>query len=90
MQRSAIIFYSQVTKEEEKAKLLCSADLSVFPTRTEGFGIVILEALAAGLPVLASNIGTIVPFINQGTTLYLLDPNNCSEWATHVHLYTTT
>ena len=83
-----VIFYGQVT-EEEKAMLLCSADLFVFPTRSEGFGIVILEALAAGLPVLASNINTIESFmnqINQNTATYLLDPKNHCEWATHIRL----
>ena len=81
----SVIFYGQIT-EEEKAMILCSADLFVFPTLTEGFGIVILEALAAGLPVLASNIGTIASFINQGSTVYLVDPNNHSEWSTHIQL----
>jgi glycosyltransferase involved in cell wall biosynthesis len=85
LQRS-VIFYGPVTEEEEKAKLLCSADLFVFPTRIEVFGIVILEALAAGLPVLASNIGGIASFTNQFTAVYLLDPNNYSEWATHIQL----
>jgi glycosyltransferase involved in cell wall biosynthesis len=80
-----VIFYGQVT-EEEKAMFLCSADLFVFPTRSEGFGIVMLEALAAGLPVLASNIGTIASFINQWPTVYLLDPNNHSQWSTYIEL----
>jgi glycosyltransferase involved in cell wall biosynthesis len=83
-----VVFYGQVT-EEEKAMLLCSADLFVFPTSSEGFGIVILEALAAGLPVLASNIDTIESFmnqINQSTAAYLLDPKNHCEWATHIRL----
>jgi glycosyltransferase involved in cell wall biosynthesis len=80
-----VTFYGQVT-EEEKAMLLCSADLFVFPTHSEGFGIVILEALVAGLPVLASNIGTIASFVDQVPTVYLLDPNNSSEWSAYIEL----
>jgi glycosyltransferase involved in cell wall biosynthesis len=86
-----VIFYGQVT-EEEKAMFLCSADLFVFPTSTDAFGIVMLEALAAGLPVLASNtalastIGAIDSFINQGPTVYLLDPNNHSQWSKYIEL----
>jgi glycosyltransferase involved in cell wall biosynthesis len=86
-----VVFCGQVT-EEQKAMFLCSADLFVFPTRYDAFGIVMLEALAAGLPVLASNtalvstIGTIESFINQGPTVYLLDPNNHSQWSKYIEL----
>lgn len=40
---------------ESKVQLLQSADLFVLPTDWENFGIVILEALAAGVPVITSN-----------------------------------
>jgi len=33
-----------------------SADICIFPSRHEGFGIVILEAMASGIPVIASDI----------------------------------
>lgn len=38
---------------EELARIYASADLFVFPSRTDTFGNVILEALASGLPVAA-------------------------------------
>jgi glycosyltransferase involved in cell wall biosynthesis len=42
--------------EEEKIRLLNTADLFVFGSHQEGFGIGILEAMAAGLPIVARNL----------------------------------
>jgi len=46
--------------------IMAACDLLVHPARTEGFGLVLGEALAVGLPVVASNIGGI-PEILAGT-----------------------
>jgi glycosyltransferase involved in cell wall biosynthesis len=39
--------------DDELAEIYASADIFVFPSRTDTFGIVLLEALASGLPVAA-------------------------------------
>jgi len=43
-----------------------SADICVFPSRHEGFGIVILEAMASGIPLIASDIPTFREIISDG------------------------
>lgn len=42
--------------EKDKAALMAGAEIFVFPSFYEGFGIPILEAMSAGTPVIASNI----------------------------------
>lgn len=43
-----------------------SADLCVFPSRIEGFGIVILEAMSSGVPIIASDIAAFREIITSG------------------------
>ena len=43
-----------------------SADICVFPSRHEGFGIVILEAMSSGIPIIASNIGSFREIVSNG------------------------
>jgi glycosyltransferase involved in cell wall biosynthesis len=54
--------------------LLERAALCVVPSREEPFGIIVLEAQALGVPVLASAVGNIPFLIDHGVTGYLTAP----------------
>ena len=56
----------------KKCYSLC--DVYVCPSRLEGFGLTILEAMAAGKPVIASNVGAIPEIIKDSN--FLIPPNN--------------
>ncbi|WP_073338180.1 glycosyltransferase family 4 protein [Clostridium grantii] len=67
--------------EITKLKLFKVADVSVFPSFYEPFGIVALEAMAAGCPVITSDIGgfrEIIKHDNNGLTFYSKDSNSLS------------
>jgi glycosyltransferase involved in cell wall biosynthesis len=53
-----------------------SADAFVFPSRTETLGLVLLEAMAAGCPVVAARSGGIPDIVENGVNGYLFDPTD--------------
>jgi glycosyltransferase involved in cell wall biosynthesis len=61
---------------ETLASAFASADAFVFPSRTETLGLVLLEAMAAGCPVIAANAGGIPDIVTDGVNGYLFDPTD--------------
>jgi glycosyltransferase involved in cell wall biosynthesis len=58
----------------ELASAYASADAFIFPSRTETLGLVLLEAMAAGTPVVAARSGGIPDIVTDGVNGYLFDP----------------
>ncbi len=55
-------------KLDAVAPLLAAADLYVFPSESESFGLSALEALASGVPVVAARVGGVPEVIRDGVT----------------------
>ncbi|RUR73274.1 glycosyltransferase family 4 protein [Chlorogloeopsis fritschii PCC 9212] len=66
---------------KELASAFASADAFVFPSRTETLGLVLLEAMAAGCPVVAAHSGGIPDIVTDGVNGYLFDPQAGDEGA---------
>jgi len=58
------------------AECMRSASVLVVPSLSEGFCRVVLEGMAAGVPVVATNIGAIPELICDGVTGFLVEPGN--------------
>jgi glycosyltransferase-like protein len=57
---------------DELERLYRAADVFAFPSTTEGFGLAALEALASGLPVVASDLDALQTFLEHGRSALLV------------------
>ena len=64
-----------VIADQDMPVLYRCADAFVFPSVKEGWGLVLLEAIASGLPTITSNIPPFTEFLTDNTTL-LVDPSS--------------
>ena len=53
-----------------------SADMLVAPSRWEGFGLTAVEAMRAGLPVIAARVGGLAEVVEHGVTGLLVEPSS--------------
>ncbi len=69
---------------DELVRAFASADALVFPSTNETFGLVALEAMACGLPVIATLTGGLVDILEDGVNALVYDPNNLGTLAARV------
>jgi glycosyltransferase involved in cell wall biosynthesis len=67
--------------EAQKAALLASASMVLYPSRAESFGIVFLEAWSFGVPVVGCRAGAIPDVVEDGVTGLLVYPGDSAELA---------
>jgi glycosyltransferase involved in cell wall biosynthesis len=71
---------------DQLVDLYRNSDIFLFPTQQDYMPQVLGEALASGLPCLASDVGGIRDLVRNGETGYLVSPNASAEvWAAHLN-----
>ena len=68
---------------DDVENIIPSCDVLVLPSFSESFGLVLIEALACGKPVIGSNVGGITEIINDDVGL-LVDPNKIPSIASAI------
>ena len=73
--RSGVVWIPQMISREEAIALYSQATVFCCPSIYEPFGIINLEAMACGTPVVASAVGGITEVVVDGETGFLVDPD---------------
>lgn len=82
--RGLDVHFTGTLTGEALATMYASADVFVFPSRTETFGQVIQEAMASGLPVVAQRQGGPADLVRPGVTGYLTSPGDVADFARRI------
>lgn len=72
----ARVEFKGYVEHKDMPPYLHAADLFIRPSRSEGQGASFIEAMAAGLPVIATMVGGIPDFLKDGETGYAVEVNN--------------
>jgi glycosyltransferase involved in cell wall biosynthesis len=81
------VFYKGYVPDDEREALYAGARALLLPSLDEGFGLPVLEAMSAGVPVVTSNRGSL-PEV-AGDAGVLLDPTDVSAWVATIERLTT-
>ncbi|MFX1466707.1 MAG: glycosyltransferase family 4 protein, partial [Promethearchaeota archaeon] len=80
-----VLFLGNVSNEN-LPEIYANSDLFILPSLHEGLGIVYLEAMASGLPIITTNSGGMRDLINSGQTGMLIEPKNSDRIAESINV----
>lgn len=79
-QKDPNITFTGFIEGKELAKVYASADVFLFPSSTETFGNVVLEALSSGLPVICAKAGGVQHLVQHGVNGFLCQSKNTNHF----------
>ena len=78
------VIFTGMVPNEAVPGYLAAADIFVFPSLSEGFGIVVVEAMASGLPLVSTNVHGLPEIIENGQNGLLVEPKSPEQIAEKV------
>jgi glycosyltransferase involved in cell wall biosynthesis len=81
------VSFTGYLKGDALATAYASSDLFVFPSDSEAFGNVVLEAMASGLPVVAAAAGGVEDLVEHESTGLLFAPTDTLDLETSIRRY---
>ncbi len=75
------VYFTGFISDEERNKLYQAADVAVFPSLYEPFGIVALEAMVTKTPVIVSNVGGLAEFVKDEENGLIFNSNDSHHLA---------
>jgi glycosyltransferase involved in cell wall biosynthesis len=73
---TGVCHFRGIVIHDEVLRAMSSASVTVVPSRSEAFGLVIIESLAVGTPVIASAVGGIPEIVQDGVEGFLVPPGD--------------
>jgi glycosyltransferase involved in cell wall biosynthesis len=69
---SAVLYHGSITDTQKIKDILSGADVLICPSYSEGMPTVILEAMASGMAIIASDVGAVSEQVNAGNGILIL------------------
>ncbi len=76
-----VVTFLGVIRGEQKLQTLVDSDIFVLPSYTEAIGLSVMEAMAAGLPVIVTRAGALPDMLTHGTHCLFVNPGSPAELA---------
>jgi glycosyltransferase involved in cell wall biosynthesis len=70
----SVVTLHPVATGSKKVEIFCDADIFIFPSYSEGMPIAVIEAMACGLPIIATRVGGVPEMVSDGVNGILIDP----------------
>jgi len=80
------VVFTGYVPEADKADVYNLADVFFFPSAMEGFGLAVAEAMSSGLPIIASDRGSIPELVVEGEGGFLVDPSSAGRFVERLRL----
>lgn len=82
--RARVQYLGYIGNITERTKIYRAADIFIFPTHRDVFGLVLLHAMAEGLPIVSSVEGTIPEIVQEGENGFLLNKGDYEQLAERI------